>query len=671
LKRSSLESAPLAVAFGAAAGAFVSAFVGLRLPMALGIGSGASLLAWIGQRRPLPIRRLPPMPSIVRILLLVIGLLAVLSRDVPVIAEDVANRVALPAGGALLACALALLWAGSAWPVPAALLPAIVGVVVAAGLQGASGQTFVPLACVCGAALWAWALVSGGPRRRFLSLAFFFLAVAGVAVGTVFFLPWAQPYVEAFAARGLGEGQTGLSDRAQLGDIQRLAKSRRVVARVWTTEPQLLRMQVLTNFDNKTGAWSVEPAKPRELLPSDASGASLGPLLSAAPGGLFSIAPEAHGAVVETRVVPSLSFDDGWGLLAPAHPSALRLPVEKVRVDDDQGRIDVEGAVSTYAVANVRTSRETSASLPNGTALWTSPAPRIRALANEVGAKATSPREKVSATLEYLTTHYRYTLEGLPSSLDDFLFEKKAGYCEFFATAAVMLLRHQGIPARFVKGVRVNPDSAVGGHYLVREADAHAWIEAYLPGEGWVEADPTPASGGSGAGRLEGLAARWEGFQSALIEAWIRVREGWPGVRAGLESSAERLRVAVERHPVRSVSAAVGVVVALVAWALRKRIRRATRPTVRKRQDRAPVPAELRDLVRSVERRWARAGRPRPPNRGLQEHLDGLPLGTLATEERNVAARIVATYYRTRYGGAPLGEAELSELRECASALLR
>ena len=668
MKRSALESASLAVAFGAAAGAFVSAFTGLRLPMALLLTGGLSLLAWVARRHPVRARGLSRLPATVRILLIVIGAVALVSRDVPVIADEAASRVDLLAGAALLACAMALLSESGARPASGALLPAIIGLVVAGGLEGKGWYTFVPLACVCATALWTWALVSGGPHRRVLPLALFFLAVAGTAVGTVLFLPWAQPFVEAFVARGLGEGQTGLSDRAQLGDIQKLAPSRRVVARVWTTAPQLLRMGVFTDFDGRN--WSIKPAKPREVPPSDASSAS-GPLLSAAPGRLFHITAESRGPAVETRVVPSLSYEDGWGLLVPSHPWILRLPAEKLRVDDDLGRIDVDETVSTYAVANIPGPAANGDGPPDGSSLWVPPDERIQALAIEISANTSSPREKIVRTIEYLRTHYRYTLEGLPSSLDDFLFEKKAGYCEFFATAAVILLRHQGVPARFVKGVRINPESEVDEHYVVREADAHAWIEAYLPGDGWVEEDPTPASGPSRAGRLEGMAATWEAVQTSFIDAWIRVREGWPDLRDRLGAVRERLRREVEDRPLRSAIAVAGITVTSLAWVFRNTLRRRLRPATRRRQDRVLVPPQLRDLVAQVEQSWARAGRPRPPGRGLQEHLEALPVGGLTSREREAAAPIVATYYRVRYGGATLTGAELSKLREHALALRR
>ena len=108
---------------------------------------------------------------------------------------------------------------------------------------------------------------SGGPRRKGLALTLFLVAGAALATGTVLFLPWAQPHVENLAARTFAEGQTGLSDHSELGAIERLATSRRVVARVWTTKPQLLRMRVFTDFNGTI--WSQRPAQERVVLPGD------------------------------------------------------------------------------------------------------------------------------------------------------------------------------------------------------------------------------------------------------------------------------------------------------------------------------------------------------------------------------------------------------------------
>src|SRR5262249_4618376 len=69
---------------------------------------------------------------------------------------------------------------------------------------------------------------------------------------------------------------------------------------------------------------------------------------------------------------------------------------------------------------------------------------------------------------------------------------RKAGYCEHYATAMVILLRTVGIPARLVTGFLATEWNEFGGYYTVRQQDAHAWVEVYFPRSGWVTMDPTP-----------------------------------------------------------------------------------------------------------------------------------------------------------------------------------
>jgi transglutaminase-like putative cysteine protease len=97
----------------------------------------------------------------------------------------------------------------------------------------------------------------------------------------------------------------------------------------------------------------------------------------------------------------------------------------------------------------------------------------------------------------YLKRNYRYTLDVKPptklSAIDDFLFEQKAGYCEYYATAMVLMLRGLGVPARFVSGFLSGEWNAFGNYFTVREQDAHTWVEVYFPATGWFPFDPTPS----------------------------------------------------------------------------------------------------------------------------------------------------------------------------------
>jgi transglutaminase-like putative cysteine protease len=91
---------------------------------------------------------------------------------------------------------------------------------------------------------------------------------------------------------------------------------------------------------------------------------------------------------------------------------------------------------------------------------------------------------------------FRYTLEPPllgEHSVDEFLFETRAGFCEHYASAFAVVMRAAGVPARIVTGYQGGDFSALGNYYIVRQADAHAWVEIWLEGRGWVRVDPTSA----------------------------------------------------------------------------------------------------------------------------------------------------------------------------------
>ena len=83
-----------------------------------------------------------------------------------------------------------------------------------------------------------------------------------------------------------------------------------------------------------------------------------------------------------------------------------------------------------------------------------------------------------------------------PDPLADFLFNVRAGHCEYFSTAMVVMLRTQGIAARVVNGFLPGEYNEAAGAYTVRQSDAHSWVEVYFPEtNSWVTFDPTPAAG--------------------------------------------------------------------------------------------------------------------------------------------------------------------------------
>jgi hypothetical protein len=91
---------------------------------------------------------------------------------------------------------------------------------------------------------------------------------------------------------------------------------------------------------------------------------------------------------------------------------------------------------------------------------------------------------------------FEYTLEPPPvgiNSVDDFMFETRKGFCEYYASSFVFLMRAAGIPARVVTGYQGGEYNDLGGYYVLRQSDAHAWAEVWLQDQGWVRFDPTAA----------------------------------------------------------------------------------------------------------------------------------------------------------------------------------
>ena len=122
--------------------------------------------------------------------------------------------------------------------------------------------------------------------------------------------------------------------------------------------------------------------------------------------------------------------------------------------------------------------------------------PRVARLAQTMTAGATTSLERARAIERHLHKDYSYTLElpkrEMEHPLENFLFERRKGHCEYFATAMVALLRTLGIPSRMATGFQSGIYNPITDLWLIRASDAHAWVEAWLPNRGWTTFDPTP-----------------------------------------------------------------------------------------------------------------------------------------------------------------------------------
>jgi transglutaminase-like putative cysteine protease len=121
---------------------------------------------------------------------------------------------------------------------------------------------------------------------------------------------------------------------------------------------------------------------------------------------------------------------------------------------------------------------------------------RIGDLARRVAGGSATADGKAAAVEQYLQKNYTYSLTTSrpakgTSPIEDFLFNSKKGYCEHYATSMVLMLRFLGIPARIVNGFYGGEENEYGGYVIVRESNAHSWVEALIDGR-WTRFDPTP-----------------------------------------------------------------------------------------------------------------------------------------------------------------------------------
>jgi transglutaminase-like putative cysteine protease len=122
---------------------------------------------------------------------------------------------------------------------------------------------------------------------------------------------------------------------------------------------------------------------------------------------------------------------------------------------------------------------------------------RVRDLAIQLTESAETPFDKARALEQYLRTFpYDETITGPKpgqDGVDYFLFEQRSGYCDYYASSMAVMLRSLGIPARLAQGYSQGEQEPSSGAYLVRQRDAHTWVEVYFPGYGWIEFEPTAA----------------------------------------------------------------------------------------------------------------------------------------------------------------------------------
>ncbi len=275
--------------------------------------------------------------------------------------------------------------------------------------------------------------------------------------------------------------------------------------------------------------------------------------------------------------------------------------------------------------------------------------PAVISLAQALG----TPR----AMEAYLKQHYGYSLDLPATAPEDpihyFLFERREGHCEYFASAMAVMLRAAGIPSRVVTGFYGGVWNPVSGWHVIRASDAHSWVEAWEEGKGWVTYDPTPPDPNAAAPGFRDKLALWTDALETFWQDWVLSynRDQQLSLAAQVEHS--RFRFATSWNPDWSdllnrwapwIGGAAALMLLLRLW------RRRSAP-----QRRVPESARLYEEMLAILRR---RGIEKPAWLTPREFVSQLPLEPW----RSTAAEITEAYYRFRYAQSTDAQEEMRML---------
>ncbi|HET8579197.1 MAG TPA: DUF3488 and transglutaminase-like domain-containing protein [Methylomirabilota bacterium] len=474
----------------------------------------------------------------------------------------------------------------------------------------------------------------------------------------------------------LGKMVTGFSDKVELGSFGEIETDRTVVMRVYfpdeTGDPQRLpnlRWRGLA-FDRFNGTtWTVGQARRILVRRSGSNEFHLG-------------LPQGRRPVVRQEV-----FLDPIGTdIVFAAPRILQIDLRSAALAfDDMGSVSVPSATARlhYVVDSELELPPPSEFRPAGAGTRFSEVERARylqlpalsplipKLARDMSAGSRDPYEAAVRLNYFLSSQYKYTLALKRTTqlepLDEFLFVRRSGNCEYFAASLAVMLRTLGIPARVVGGFQRGEWNPYGRYFMVRLADAHSWVEAFFDGVGWVTFDPSPRAEAEALAPQPAVLSLY--FDAARMR-WYRYVINWSlqdqmVAAATVQRQASDLRMAFHwprdwrARPwligAGAVTAALGL--AWLVW----RLRFPTTPGL--------PPARIPRFYARTLRLLARRGfEPEPAETARQ--FCGRVQGTVPALAEPLE-RLTGQYERARFGAAALTESEMREVESWLTALER
>ena len=475
----------------------------------------------------------------------------------------------------------------------------------------------------------------------------------------------------------------GFSNQVNLGDIGQIKTSSRPVMHIridsaLAVGPMKWRGAALSEFDGKR--WT-NPSRQPEIIPVENEHVVLAP--AGLPGRrvnyrveleelendtllFFAGTPE----ILELRARALYRSDTASYRLGHAVPQGFHYDVYSLLdVPPESAPIRFLAPVLPLAA------RERYLQLPTLDS-------RIAELGRQFAANATGDLARARAVERHLRSDYGYVLElpdrEVADPLAHFLFVRRKGHCEYFASSMAVMLRSLGIPARLATGFQSGVYNPVSGLWLVRASDAHSWVEAWIPGYGWTTFDPTPADSNAGGLAILGRLALYLDAAGTFWQEWVMTydvaRQGtlayhmeqgarrwgirWSDTAASLRSGWERyVAVRARRFGWQALAWAAGLVALGFAAGPLLRLLRMRQRVERVRRGHASV-ADATLLYLRMLHILKRRGYQKPPWFTPEEFAASLPRTPLADS----VGEFTGTYNALRFGGHAEAAPRLSTL---------
>jgi hypothetical protein len=472
---------------------------------------------------------------------------------------------------------------------------------------------------------------------------------------------------------------------SKLDAILNEGNSDRILARVTSPAPGVYYVAgVFTKFDKDS--WYMQDANAWKRLSAD----------EPVPGfklpsgyGAFTLKPEARSSPL---VIDAVDLDDSLAAAIPAPRDTQQVGASVADVMSyPRGVLGNQGGkpMGTYYLARdpkratwqpanelAAAMREQCLQVPPEVANYVEP------LATEVTAASPNDERRAADVAQYMQTHYKYA-HGFKfrskDHLHEFLIDKTPAHCEFFATSMVMMLRTLKIPARYVTGFIVTEKNDLGDYWVVRDQHAHAWVEAWFPGQGWVTFDPTAPDDRPQSSHAMSHLQKWMDWLGFRIHQW----------RQQFADLNPKRLLTLALNGVQSlgrwlIAKPLRVVVLLLLFAVEYFFRRQDAPGRRwwRRRRRGRIEtgaadehqlvARLQGVLERLDRALGRRGVERPEHLTLLEFARELSVeapARLSPRELELAEQILRGYCVERYAHTLPDAERLAALEQLGDAL--